>query len=430
MDSTDLLNKLRSEPGLDTLLKAVEPIFKAKPEALRDTASKWSQTADACDEHFADTDKAVAILDNSWTGKAADAFTSYMGTYTTAGKSLASSLRDTAAGLAQAADILDSFCAATANICNEVLAQAALLKASSNESQKIEDQIRTMANNYRDGELRNAISDANGAYLGLKPGTLTWLSIKIAETVSQKPPIEGQLDPELNSNIPQTSVDFFPHDPDDDFKPDWEARPQLGGSTSTQSAVPLGTPIPHVGVVAGGPHVPAPVHTAGAIPVVAPAGVNKIEAPASKKQLNTWVNEALQDLEKAHVDVSKVKPEKILEIIDLESSGRVNVVNDHVPDQRVGLMQATTSLFDKYSLPGHNDIHNPVDNVIAGVRRVLDKYPDGTSNIPGLEAGDNRPYVGLFAPSTEPGVIFSPLRHHEEQLVLIPDRSRQPSLRV
>ena len=48
-------------------------------------------------------------------------------------------------------------------------------------------------------------------------------------------------------------------------------------------------------------------------------------------------------------------------------------------------MQTIDSTFNSYALPGHKDIWNPVDNIIAGVRYALSRY--GTlDNVPGVAA--------------------------------------------
>jgi SLT domain-containing protein len=49
-----------------------------------------------------------------------------------------------------------------------------------------------------------------------------------------------------------------------------------------------------------------------------------------------------------------------------------------------GLMQCIDSTFNSYKLPDHNDIYNPVDNIIAGVRYTLGRY-GSVANHPGLK---------------------------------------------
>jgi SLT domain-containing protein len=57
-------------------------------------------------------------------------------------------------------------------------------------------------------------------------------------------------------------------------------------------------------------------------------------------------------------------------------------------------MQTIEPTFRAYALPGHGDIRNPVDNIIAGTRYALARY-GSLSNVPGVVAVHNgQPYVG------------------------------------
>jgi hypothetical protein len=56
-----------------------------------------------------------------------------------------------------------------------------------------------------------------------------------------------------------------------------------------------------------------------------------------------------------------------------------------------GLCQLMPPTFLDYKLAGHDDIWNPVDNTIASIRYILDKYKS-ISNIPGLFGGNYRGY--------------------------------------
>jgi SLT domain-containing protein len=48
-------------------------------------------------------------------------------------------------------------------------------------------------------------------------------------------------------------------------------------------------------------------------------------------------------------------------------------------------MQCIDSTFNAHKLPGHNDIWNPVDNIIAGVRYSVSRY-GSLGNVPGIKA--------------------------------------------
>ena len=57
-------------------------------------------------------------------------------------------------------------------------------------------------------------------------------------------------------------------------------------------------------------------------------------------------------------------------------------------------MQTIQPTFNAYALPGHGNIYNPVDNIIAGVRYALARY-GSLDNVPGVVAVHNgQQYVG------------------------------------
>jgi hypothetical protein len=59
-----------------------------------------------------------------------------------------------------------------------------------------------------------------------------------------------------------------------------------------------------------------------------------------------------------------------------------------------GLMQTIDSTFNSYKLAGHDNIYNPVDNIVAGVRYALSRY-GSIGHVPGIVAvHSGRAYVG------------------------------------
>lgn len=82
-----------------------------------------------------------------------------------------------------------------------------------------------------------------------------------------------------------------------------------------------------------------------------------------------------------------------------ESGGNPNAINltdsnaaaGH-PSQ--GIMQTIPSTFAAYALPGHGNILNPIDNIIAGIRYIASRYGD-VFHVPGIESlAAGGPYVG------------------------------------
>ncbi|MGK8553113.1 transglycosylase SLT domain-containing protein [Nocardia gipuzkoensis] len=116
-------------------------------------------------------------------------------------------------------------------------------------------------------------------------------------------------------------------------------------------------------------------------------------------QQGQWINEALQVLRQHGYDTRQIDPSDIAAIIQHESGGNPNAINlwdsnaaAGIPSK--GLMQTIDPTFNAYSLPGHRDIWNPVDNIVAGVRYAIDRY-GSVSNVPGIvQMRSGGSYVG------------------------------------
>ncbi|MFE9327701.1 transglycosylase SLT domain-containing protein [Nocardia sp. NPDC052278] len=103
-----------------------------------------------------------------------------------------------------------------------------------------------------------------------------------------------------------------------------------------------------------------------------------------------WINDALRILAANGYDTRHINPADIAAIIQHESAGDPNAINlwdsnaaKGTPSK--GLMQTIDPTFNAYALPGHRDIWNPVDNIIAGVRYAIDRY-GSVSNVPGIQS--------------------------------------------
>lgn len=125
-------------------------------------------------------------------------------------------------------------------------------------------------------------------------------------------------------------------------------------------------------------------------------------APVSQTvpgQVGQWIAQAQAILEKAGIPASKMSASDIAIIIQHESSGNPNAenlwdINAQEGHPSIGLMQTIQPTFNEYALPGHTDIWNPVDNIIAGVRYAVSRY-GSISNVPGVvDVKAGRSYVG------------------------------------
>jgi hypothetical protein len=121
--------------------------------------------------------------------------------------------------------------------------------------------------------------------------------------------------------------------------------------------------------------------------------------PANTAQVRAWVDQAFAILEQSGVPSGELDEAGVLLIVEHESSGDPSAENDWDSNWQAGhaskgLMQCIDTTFDAYKLPGHDDIFNPVDNIIAGVRYALSRY-GSISNVPGVRSvADGGSYVG------------------------------------
>jgi soluble lytic murein transglycosylase-like protein len=133
-------------------------------------------------------------------------------------------------------------------------------------------------------------------------------------------------------------------------------------------------------------------------------GGNTLQPPgppdyANQAQVGSWIKQAFAVLEADGVPASELDEAGVLMIIEHESSGNPNAINNwdsnaKAGDPSRGLMQVIGATFNAYRLPGHGDIYSPVDNIIAGVRYALSRY-GSISNVPGVRSVDNGgQYVG------------------------------------
>ncbi|GAB2645561.1 transglycosylase SLT domain-containing protein [Nocardia goodfellowii] len=112
-----------------------------------------------------------------------------------------------------------------------------------------------------------------------------------------------------------------------------------------------------------------------------------------------WIQKAIQELRAAGYDIDDSEAAIIAKIIEKESGGNPNAINlwdsnaaAGIPSK--GLMQTIDPTFNSYKLPGHDDIYNPVDNIIAGTRYAIERY-GSLSNVPGIAAmSQGGSYVG------------------------------------
>ncbi|WP_243793423.1 transglycosylase SLT domain-containing protein [Saccharopolyspora gloriosae] len=101
-----------------------------------------------------------------------------------------------------------------------------------------------------------------------------------------------------------------------------------------------------------------------------------------------WIGQATAVLEAHGVPRDEINPEALRTIILHESGGDPMAANGWDSNASAGtpskgLMQTIEPTFHSFAVPGHQDIWNPVDNIVAATRYSIDRY-GSVSNVPGV----------------------------------------------
>jgi uncharacterized protein YukE len=122
-----------------------------------------------------------------------------------------------------------------------------------------------------------------------------------------------------------------------------------------------------------------------------PPGPEHISAPEPARggdNVDSWIRQAVAILREHGYRPEQINPEAIETIVRHESSGDPSAVNNWDGNAArgtpsMGLMQTIEPTFDRWHLPGHGEILDPVDNIVAGVRYAVARY-GSVSLVPGV----------------------------------------------
>lgn len=96
-----------------------------------------------------------------------------------------------------------------------------------------------------------------------------------------------------------------------------------------------------------------------------------------------WRDSVVKALEANGIEANNFRVSKILATIQKESGGNPNAqnnwdINARMGDPSIGLMQTIGRTFNAYKHPGHNNIRNGYDNLLAAINYIKHRY--GTSD--------------------------------------------------
>jgi WXG100 family type VII secretion target len=370
-------------PGGGEVADIARKVENAQPQAVRDIATHWRDAASKCDEQGKAVTSAVNALDGAWAGGSADAFTAYMGNFTKAGGSMSEALTNGAAALESAAAALEQAKSAVDSRCEGLLGEARKWDAAHPNPQPGEREaaIKPLCDAAK-GDVQKAVDAANNEL------SSALNQLKGATTIGSK-----------FSALPAPGDQSFTPAPGRGI--DWQAKPDPGpASTTAQSANPPAAEHHSAGGGAGGGGGGGAGGgggydgggDGGGGGGLGPSGGPPAGGggPAPQGQVKEWIEEAMKILQENGVDTSKMSENDIWAIIQHESGGNPHAINLWDSNAKAGhpskgLMQCIDSTFQANKLPGHDDIYNPVDNIIAGVRYSIARY-GSVSNVPGIRS--------------------------------------------
>ncbi|RAS68341.1 WXG100 family type VII secretion target [Lentzea atacamensis] len=376
------MDEVAALPGGAELAALADKIETAQPLAVRDIANRWKQAAGKCGDQTNGMQKSVSQLDGAWEGKSADAFVAYMGNVMKAGTSMTDALNGAAADLEAAANALESAKSSMTSICENLLSRARQTRQQlRNQPQEDVDSIIRGYCAEATGDAKPVISQAENA-VNAAAGTLR------GRPGALSPKFSSIEDPNAQSFTPAPGkpIQWAPTPPPDDSTRPSSSDPQPkqtpaqpqgggGGDTPSGSSGSSGSSGGGGGGGGGGGLGPSGGPPSGSPP------------PGNVEQ---WIREAIKILQANGIPVTDENIDEIWKIIEKESSGNPHAINlwdsnaqKGTPSK--GLMQCIDSTFNAHKLPGHDDIWNPVDNIIAGVRYTFSRY-GGFEGHPGLKA--------------------------------------------
>ncbi len=108
--------------------------------------------------------------------------------------------------------------------------------------------------------------------------------------------------------------------------------------------------------------------------------------------LGQWISQALQK-----TGLGNEYAGGIANMIKHESGGNPNAVNRWDSNWKaghpsIGLMQTIQPTFNRWKLPGYDNIYNPVANIIAGIRYAQNRYGNDMLRAGGRRSGGR--YIG------------------------------------
>ena len=387
-----LSDEIAAQPGGEELAQLVRKVEDSKPYELREIQDGWRRAAEDTEERERDLERIASQIRDEWTGPTAEAFTAYLDQLVKGFRVAQEALSDAVGGLDRAARTVEVVKEVVLDIGERALAEAkpgmvdqalpSLMDPQRAEELREMQVRRIMAQHAADASARieQAEAELNGALVVLAKSTH-----ELEGAFSRIPEPGASAGDAAGGTLPPASTEQQSAAPAQPAAPGGAGgAAESGGSGAGGSAAAVGS-----GGSAGGSSGSSGSSGGGQSGGLGPSGGPPTSGPPPGN-VEEWIREAIRILQANGVPVTEDNIDEIWTIIEKESSGDPHAINDWDSNAAKGtpskgLMQCIDPTFEAYKLPGHDDIWNPVDNIIAGVRYIFDRY-GGFEGHPGLKS--------------------------------------------
>jgi uncharacterized protein YukE len=378
-----VVDEVAGLPGGQTLAAIAQQVLGG-PAAVHDLANRWSKAANDTTVCAAAVRGTVLRVGQTWLGGSNAAFTDLMSQFDRASGVASGSLSNAGATLTQLSSAFEQARISINRICENLLIQASQVRAVYPGNAFGDEQIKVLVGQAT--QVASAVITTLESALNQASTVLGAELLELSQTFSALPQ-PGRPDPDRDAQAYGRML----------------ADVRTSGDNYGRMLADPGTSDDTVMLKERDPIEPFLVTErvpADTVPVAAGTVLTTVgTSEASPSGVQAWIREATRILVASGVPESQVNPEYLELIIQHESSGDPLAVNNWdynaaAGTPSIGLMQTIEPTFRAYALPGHGDIRNPVDNIIAGTRYALARY-GSLGNVPGVIAVHNgQPYVG------------------------------------
>ncbi|WP_051791098.1 transglycosylase SLT domain-containing protein [Amycolatopsis jejuensis] len=400
------VDEVAALPGGAAVTELIKQVDSANPQALTDLLGGWRKTSTGLTDASGALTRLSADQESVLKGEFADKWRDYLGSTSKASLTLSQSLQEAQGVLAQTAAVLEGARNWAKSRCEWLLSTAKAIPAG----------------NGRDAAIKTLCDETA---VEVKQVLATYSAqLKIALDVLRR--IAGQSKPFSSLKLPGMPIPLqrkvvMPQDQKSALIPGTTGGVVGGklGNVVNKQATPPSAPAPAPAPPPGKPVQHKPVTSTDGPPGGGGSGGGSggsggshgsggsggsggsSGAPSGMPsgQVGDWIREALEVLRQNGVNVDNINPADLMQMIQHESSGNPHAVNGWDSNAAAGtpskgLMQTIDPTFNAYKVPGHDDIWNPVDNIVAAVRYAIARY-GSISNVPGVvQVHNGGSYVG------------------------------------